>query len=258
MNLIPEKRMDKNGRLVTRRVRASAPAPADRKLPAPNVSQIDAKYHPLTTKAQLAFFELMKSTIDYFPASSRYKAEEQRWQTDIPRFPSEVVATAHELLAQNSGNRHVRRNIASVLSNFNLYEDMDEICMHLKFTPVEKHYGDGIHIFNYPNVRRGSLEHVLGISGQNIHDDKPSEHQVAQAVAVAHVVVAATVRDNDGSPTMAAFNTEKDYYPELVTLALRHPERGEELAAFILERGTDASLARFFLENGTRLDDGIL
>lgn len=250
--------MDKNGRLVTRHVRAAAGAAADKKLPAPNVSQIDAKHHPMTTKAQLAFFELAKGTIEYIEQSGNYDLKRQWWKDNIPSFPADVVALAHDLLAQNSEHRYVRRHIANIFTNFYRYDDMDEMSMHLKFAPVDRHYGEGIQVFNHPNVRRDSLEHVLSLSGQNIHDDKPTEQQTAQAVAVAHVIIAATVKDGDGSPQMAWFSTGMSRYPELVELAVSNPERGEELAAFILERGTDASLAGFFLENGTRLDDGIL
>lgn len=251
MSLIPEKRVDKNGRLVTRHVRSSSLLKQPVKVPPPHLSQIDPSYHPMTTMGHLAFYEAITVSSDWIVGSMTHNLELERWRNDIPHVSQKIIDTALPVLTRHASTRCVIKTVQNLVTNRSLAESTDDLCIQIRLAAAESYYEKSVKAFNHSWVRWVALSHIFAETGQDIDEDTPDDAQVSQMVAVAHVLSSASVTGLQASALREAeFKMGLDEHADLVKITLAHPNRGEEIAAFIQDRGVaDATLVQEFLNN---------
>lgn len=261
MSLTPKKRVDRNGRLVTRHVRSSSVLKQSVNVPAPQLSEIDSSYYPMTTMEQLAFYEAVTVSSGWVVGSLTHKLELERWRNEVPLIPQKIVDASLPVLTRHANTRCVVKTIQNLITNRTLAESTDDLCSQIKLAAVEGYYEKSVKIFNHAWVRWVSLSHVFAVTGQDIDEDTPDEEQINKVVALAHILVAASVTGMKVAALREAeFKMGLDEHADLVEIGLAHPTRGEDIAAFIMERGNaDTTLVREFLNNdSTALVEGIL
>jgi hypothetical protein len=251
MSLIPEKRVDKNGRLVTRRVRSSSFTKPPVNVPPPHLSQIDPSYYPMTTPEQLAFFEALTVSSSWIVGSSTHEKELEMWRKDIPHVSQKIIDAALPVLTRHASTRCVITTVQNLVNNRSLAENVDDLCTQIRLAAVESYYEHSLKFFDQSRVRWVALSHVFAVTGQDIDEDTPDEEQVNKIVALAHVLTSASVAGLKGIDLRDAdFKMGLDEHTDLVRITLAQPDRAEEIAAFISERGVaDAKLVQEFLSN---------
>lgn len=261
MSLIPEKRVDKNGRIVTRHVSASSTQRAVSSVPAPRLSEASTGYAPMTEHDQLALCELL-GAFDYTSGSVTQARHMGQWKIDIPRMDPKLTAAALQVLRRNATSRAVTRTVRNLLTNRALAANADDICLQVRLASAERYYEDSNRTYNHSWVRWVAMRHVLNITGQDIDDeDRLTESQSDKCVALAHVLSAASVAGLDSNQIKSAeFKVQLGDYPELVETTLVNSERGEEIADFMIDRGSaDPALVKeWFAGDSRALGEGVL
>lgn len=261
MSLQPEKRRDKNGRLVTRHVRSSSLLKAPSNVPPPHLSQIAPSYLPMTTQEQLAFYEAVTVSSDWIIGSLTHKLELERWRNEVPNVPQKIIDASLPALTRHADARCVVKTIQNLITNRSLADNVDEVCIQIRLAAVESYYENSVKPFNHAWVRWVAQSHVFALTGHDIDEDTPDEDEVTQIVALAHVLAAASVAGLTRPELREAeFKIGTDDHTDLVRNTLEHPEQAERIAAFISERGSaDAKLVQEFLNNDSApLVEGIL
>lgn len=261
MSLQPEKRVDKNGRTVTRHVRKSSPTEGAVKIPPPQISQIDPIYLPMKTLEQLAFYEVITMHGSSRAGSLGRNLEMQRWRQEIPSISQKVMQTALPVLSSYAHDPNIAMTVQDLIKNRDFAATEDDLCLQIRMAAMQIYYWNSDKPVNIPWIRWVSTWHVLAESGQDIDEDTPSEEQEEAILSLAHVLTATSVAGlNEYDLRSAVFNMELDERPEIVRVALDNPDRGEEIAAFIVDRGVaDVGLINEFLGGSSpALNSGIL
>lgn len=261
MGLQPEKRRDKNGRLVTRHVRSSPLPETQGKVPAPRISEIDSSYLPMTTLKQLAFYEAVTAFSAWRDGSLTRNLELERWRNDVPLVHQRIIDASMPILTRYADTMDVIKTVQNLITNRSLAESTDDVCMQIRIAAVESYYEKSIRPFNHAWAQWVAKSHVFLATGYDIDDDTPDEDQVTQIVALAHVLVSASIAGLKGDALREAeFKMALNENTDLVEVTLANTDRAEDIAAFIQARGTaDVKLVQEFLNNDSAaIVDGIL
>jgi hypothetical protein len=215
----------------------------------------------MTTPEQLAFYEAVTGVSNWREGSLTHKLELERWRNDVPNVPQKIIEASLPVLTKHASTRGVITTVQNLITNRSLADSTDDLCMQIRLAAVESYYEKSIRPFNHAWVQWVSKSHVFLATGHDIDDDAPDEDQVNQIVALAHVLSSASVAGlRQPALREAEFKIALNEHTDLVSITLAQPDRAEEIATFILERGVaDAKLVQEFLDNDSAaLVDGIL
>lgn len=260
MNLKPEKRLDKNGRLVTRHVRDNAGNNGASALPSPRITGIGSQHSPMTTDAQLRLFELLDEESQWLQGSDSQIRAVKESRGNIASLTPEVVETASSVLARHPQSRRVRTAVSDILKKVKFYDDINEMNLHLPFAATEVHCESDSHQMPYSHFqnRRTATQYILERDGKDVWDDQPTPEQLEQAVAIAHFIVAGVKRHYDDKGEHTSVSVLMSEHKDVMNIFIENPDRAEELGSLVLERGVDADLVSEFITQHHSLNEGVL
>lgn len=254
MNLVPEKRIDRNGKVVTRHVKVAVSAIPSVGIPSPQL--INASLDADRTK----LYEMFRPYAS-IPATAKQEQDDAVWKATVEGLSPVVIEAASEIIRTYPDSRHVRNTLDDVIKRVSYYDSPDALAMDIRFiASCSQYHNLNTPAFSYYQVRKFCYEYTLENAGLDKYDDELTEPLYRQAISMGHVIIAAGLKDGDDPSSPASdFKNVAVSHPELVALALARPERGEEIARFIQKRGTDIELVRAYVNDpASALKDGIL
>jgi len=268
-NLVPEKRLNKHGVLVTKHVRAeNTQGTLSAPLPAPSVST------PLTTK-DAAISEILKNFADSYSGDSlteRTVAWQEILEGGLPSLSAEVVESYREAIVDNDNMEGFEELLISVLQHENSSSEAGYIlfvAQQVRDQEVEW-VEDGLGTYTY--YRFSKIANGLKSMSEGFTFDVPSniydaDEQQLSAIA-ALVKVTSTVHSLNGDWGLTFLyddetGDETGYTLDnvaLIELVAEYPERADQIGELIYDRETtDGDAIRTILESGhTSLSEGAL